>query len=126
MASTPTRIASITDSMAKPTNEREKDIAFQQIVSALRGNWGTGEWNGGIESALGYWEKHSMFWNAHLSINANGSTEITFPFRVTDNVMVVYQDGQQPESIYIADATMATISRVGRIVVKLDMVKNVK
>lgn len=126
-----TRSTTITDAHAKPLNEREKSVAWQAIVGALRGVWGTGPWDGGIEGAIGDWEKHSKYWDATLQADIDGDVTITFPFTVTRSVVKVWKmDTGGTEATlsanYLESGKTLQVTHSGRIVVELSRVKNTK
>lgn len=125
-----TRSTTITDAHAKPINEREKAVAWQAIVAALRGVWGTGPWDGGI-GGTGDWEKHSKFWDATLQADISGDVTITFPFTVVKSVVKVWKmdlGGTEAtlSASYIESGKTLLVSHSGRIVVELSRVKNTK
>lgn len=124
------RVTVITDSNAKPANEKELAETIQALVNATRGANGTGDWDAGIDGANGSWAKYLMFWDARVSFEVTGSVEITFPFTVVSSVVRVIKCGtvNPVEVLYYVDkAKTLTLSGLnGRTVVELSMVKNTK
>jgi hypothetical protein len=123
--SEPVRIVTITDSYALPHNEKEMSIAFQQVVGALRGVWGMGQWDGGV-GGTGYWQKHGMFWDAILKYTTTEIKVIQLPFKARDTVATIHKNGEAPVSIFLNDVTSISVDRVGDIVVQISMAKNLK
>jgi hypothetical protein len=133
MAASPknsSRATVVTEAMAKPTNEREAKEAMVQVVNALRGTYGTGEWDGGFDGASGYWTKYSMFWDAKLSFDGGGSATITFPFTVVDSIVKVYMVSGvtvTQENHYIVKGNNLTLAGLtGKTIIELAFVKNTK
>lgn len=133
MATSPknsSRTTIVTEAMAKPTNEREAKEAMVQVVNALRGSYGTGEWDGGFDGATGYWTKYSMFWDAKLSFVGSGTTTVTFPFTVIDSIVKVFKitgTSATQELIYIAKGnSLALTGLTGTTIIELAFVKNTK
>ena len=135
---TSNRITVITDANAKPINEREKEVTSQLIVTALRGSWGRGDWDGGSASGwipgTGNWEKHAESWDATVQTDLNGPATITFPFSVVRNIVKVYKvvtadDGAVTTEFsanYIENGKSLAIDHVGRVVVELSNIKNTR
>ena len=128
------RITIITDANAKPINEREKEVTSQLVVTALRGSWGVGNWDGGSASGwvpgTGSWEKHAESWDASVQTDLNGPATVTFPFSVIRNIAKVYKvqtDGTTEFSAnYIENGKSLAIDHVGRVVVELTSIKNTR
>ena len=125
------RVTVITDSNAKPANEKELSETLQSLVNATRGANGTGDWDGGLgDGSKGYWSKHQMFWDARLSFIGTGSCTISLPFTAQDTVVRVLKcgTGTPVEVLYYLDkAKTLTLSTLnGRTIVELTMVKNTK
>ena len=124
------RVTVITDSNARPSNDKELAETVQALVNATRGANGTGDWSGGVIGAKGYWSKYQMFWDARLSFVASGSLTINLPFTAQDTVVRVIKCGtvSPVEVLYYVDmAKTLTLSGLnGRTVVEIAMAKNIK
>lgn len=124
------RVTVITDSNARPSNDKELAETVQALVNATRGANGTGDWNGGVVGSKGYWSKYQMFWDARLSFVASGSLTIDLPFTAQDTVVRVIKCGtvSPVEVLYYVDKSKTlTLSGLnGRTVVEITMAKNTK
>lgn len=124
----PSRTSVITDAWAKPKDASEMSIAFQGVIAALRGAWGTGPWDGGVEG-LGYWEKHSFYWNAQLKFACTGTRTVTLPFKCINSVIKYWKcEGTTavPGAYYLESGQEFPVTHEGTVVVELQMVKVVK
>jgi hypothetical protein len=124
----PSRTSVITDAWAKPRDAAEMSTAFQGVIGALRGAWGTGPWDGGV-GGNGYWCKYSMYWDAKLTFEATGLHTVTLPYRVTESVVrwwCITESGPMLNAYYVANGQTVDINFVGTVVVELQMVKVVK
>ena len=99
------RITILTEAHGKPYNDIEKANAFQMVVNALSGEWGSGEWND--SNGTGFWVKQGQMWQGRIIYSALPSGFIRLPFRVVNCIVSAYQldlTGNPLTQKYLADA----------------------
>jgi len=82
----PTRITSVTASDARPKTEREVSESISKFANALQGEWGSGQFDGGV-SGEGCWNKRGYFWDFVIRFSATGSVSVRLPFVVAGSVV---------------------------------------
>ena len=119
----------ISESNANPINEVEVKQTLTMLANALKGTYGTGEFNGGLgdELAYGYWHQYAMYWDAKLVFTATGSVTITFPFTLVDAPVRIFNVSDSSSSVYYVHKSKSiTISATGKTIVEVGFVKNIK
>lgn len=116
----------ITEAMAKPQSPKEMGVAVESFANALDGTYGTGEWDGGVEGASGFWHRYSQYWDAKLVVTISTSQLIVFPFTVIDSLLRLTKLDGTSSIIYIENAKQLNVAGNGKYVLELFFVKNTK
>ena len=125
----PTRVVVVTDAWAFPQSEVERTNAFQGLVGALRGAWGTGPWDAGLKGD-GTWSKYQQYWDATCFVTfPGGSSTVTLPFKAKDTILVAYpaiSGTSTPKAYYVQTGTIVSVDLAGPHVLKIHMSKVTK
>jgi hypothetical protein len=123
-------LTKITTAIATPQNPAELNETILQVVNALRGVHGSGEWDGGI-GGIGSWCKYSAFWDAKLSFDKTQTITIELPFTAINTILKVYHINNLTsvvtiESVYLSNSKTVTFGAFGKTLIELSLVQSAK
>lgn len=104
----PTRLTEITLALTKPS-EQERPQAWSSVINALQGQYGQGEWDGGI-GGDGYWVKYGYFFDCRLKITGSGIKTITMPFSCKDSILHITNTVTLASSVVYVNGSSATFT----------------
>ena len=121
------KATTINESLASPKNQADVENSIRQLTNAVRGIYGTGEWDGGVAGS-GYYHRYAMYWDAKLTFTGSGSTILSFPFTVVDSLVRVTDIATLTTKVYyIENNNQLSVSNLGgKTIVEVSFVKNTK
>ena len=119
-------LVTINDLQARATTEAELDNTIKLLVSANIGSWGWDKWGDN-----GYYIKYNEFWDAKGTFDIVDQTTIKLPFRVTDNIVTIYDvSGSTVTSsvYYIYNDNVISVSQYAgkKIIIMLSLIRNTR
>jgi len=120
-------LTKITTAIATPQNPAELNETILQVVNALRGVHGSGEWDGGV-GGVGTWCKYSAFWDAKLYFNKVQTVTVELPFVAIQAIAKIYHIDSivTVEYLFIENGNTMTIGSSGETLIELSLVQSAK
>ena len=118
----PTRITRINTADARPKTPKELDSTINKVANALEGEWGSGQFDGGIDG-IGFYNKRGFFWDFVIKFTGSGVVSVKLPYVITDSVVETITGSPLSNVLsFVVDSDVVSITADGETVVRSYMI----